>query len=42
MGKAHVPGSMELQKRGSHTVRDCKYPIVWGTKYRYPLIGMQE
>ena len=26
---------MESYKRGSHTVRDCKYHLVWVTKYRY-------
>jgi putative transposase len=26
-------------KRGSHTVWDCKYHIVWVTKYRYQVLG---
>ena len=26
---------MEAYKRGSHTVWDCKYHLVWVTKYRY-------
>jgi putative transposase len=26
-------------KRGSHTVRDCKYHLVWTTKYRYQVLG---
>ena len=26
---------MEDYKRGSHTVWDCKYHLVWTTKYRY-------
>ena len=26
-------------KRGSHTVWDCKYHIVWVTKYRYTVLG---
>ena len=30
---------MESQKRGSHTVWDCKYHIVWVTKYRYQVLG---
>ena len=28
---------MEAYKRGSHTVWDCKYHVVWVTKYRHPL-----
>jgi REP element-mobilizing transposase RayT len=27
---------MEAYKRGSHTVWDCKYHVVWVTKYRHP------
>jgi hypothetical protein len=27
-------GWMEAYKRGSHTVWDCKYHVVWVTKYR--------
>ena len=30
---------MESYKRGSHTVWDCKYHIVWTTKYRYQVLG---
>ena len=30
---------MESYKRGSHTVWDCKYHIVWVTKYRFPILG---
>jgi REP-associated tyrosine transposase len=30
---------MEAYKRGSHTVWDCKYHVVWVTKYRYPVLG---
>jgi putative transposase len=30
---------MEDYKRVSHTVRDCKYHLVWTTKYRYPVLG---
>ena len=30
---------MEAYKRGSHTVWDCKYHLVWTTKYRYPVLG---
>ena len=30
---------MENYKRGSHTVWDCKYHIVWVTKYRYEILG---
>ena len=29
---------MEAYKRG-HTVWDCKYHLVWVTKYRYPVLG---
>ncbi len=25
-------------KKGSHTVWDCKYHVVWITKYRYPVL----
>lgn len=25
-------------KNGSHTVWDCKYHLVWTTKYRYPVL----
>ena len=37
-----VPGvdwGMESYKRGSHTVWDCKYHLVWVTKYRYAVLG---
>ena len=30
---------MESYKSGSHTVWDCKYDLVWVTKYRYPVLG---
>jgi putative transposase len=30
---------MEAYKRGSHTVWDCKYHLVWVTKYRYGVLG---
>ena len=30
---------MEDYKLGSHTVWDCKYHIVWTTKYRYRILG---
>ena len=30
---------MEAYKRGGHTVWDCKYHVVWVTKYRYPVLG---
>ena len=30
---------MEAYKRGSHTVWDCKYHLVWVTKYRYQVLG---
>jgi len=30
---------MESYKRGSHPVWDCKYHIVWVTKYRFPILG---
>ena len=30
---------MEAYKRGGHTVWDCKYHLVWVTKYRYPVLG---
>ena len=29
---------MQDYKRGSHTVWDCKYHLVWITKYRYPIL----
>ncbi|MEG7522314.1 MAG: IS200/IS605 family transposase [Chromatiales bacterium] len=29
---------MEDYKRGSHTVWDCKYHLVWTTKYRYRVL----
>lgn len=32
------PG-MESCERGSHTVWDCKYHLVWVTKYRYEIFG---
>ena len=30
---------MEAYERGSHTIWDCKYHLVWTTKYRYPVLG---
>jgi len=30
---------MQEYKRGSHTVLDCKYHLVWTTKYRYQVLG---
>ena len=30
---------MEGYKRGSHTVWECKYHLVWSTKYRYQVLG---
>ena len=29
---------MQTSKSGSHTIWDCKYHIVWVTKYRYPVL----
>ena len=29
---------MKDYKSGSHTIWDCKYPIVWVTKYRYDVL----
>src|SRR5712671_1806853 len=36
---AGVDCGMESYKRGSHTVWDCKYHLVWVTKYRYAVHG---
>ena len=30
---------MQFNKRGSHTIWDCKYHLVWTTKYRYEVLG---
>jgi Transposase IS200 like len=30
---------MEDYKRGSHAVWDCKYHLVWVTKYRYEVLA---
>ncbi|WP_198031483.1 IS200/IS605 family transposase [Mesorhizobium sp. C277A] len=30
---------MEGYKRGGHRFWDCKYHLVWVTKYRYPVLG---
>lgn len=30
---------MQNYKSGSHTIWDCKYHIVWITKYRYEVLG---
>jgi hypothetical protein len=32
-------GGMGSYKRGSCTVWECKYPLVWATKYRYSVLG---
>jgi REP element-mobilizing transposase RayT len=32
-------GWMEAYKRGARTVWDCKYHLVWVTKYRYSVLG---
>jgi putative transposase len=32
---------MKDYKRGSHTVWDCKYHLVWTTKYRYQVLGSE-
>jgi putative transposase len=34
-----VDWGMESYKRGSHTVWDCKYHLVWVTKYRHAVLG---
>ena len=33
---------MKDYKKGSHTVWDCKYHLVWITKYRYPVLVGNE
>ena len=30
---------MKDYRKGSHTVWDCKYHLVWATKYRYPVLA---
>ena len=30
---------MQDAKPGSHTIWDCKYHVVWITKYRFPVLG---
>ena len=30
---------MQNYKHGGHTIWDCKYHIVWVTKYRYSILG---
>jgi putative transposase len=30
---------MDEYKRGSHTVWDCKYHLVWTAKYRYQVLS---
>ncbi|WP_419622573.1 IS200/IS605 family transposase [Thiolapillus sp.] len=30
---------MQNYKHGGHTIWDCKYHLVWVTKYRYPILG---
>ena len=32
---------MENYRKSSHTIFDCKYHIVWVTKYRYPVLGYE-
>ena len=32
-------GVMRDAKPGSHTVWECKYHVVWITKYRFPVLG---
>src|SRR5665213_3224817 len=32
------PHRMQDYKRGSHTIWDCKYHLVWVTKYRYAIL----
>ena len=32
---------MKDYKRGSHTVWDCKYHLVWTTQYRYQALGSE-
>jgi Transposase IS200 like len=34
----HYPAGMKDYKAGSHTLWDCKYHLVWVTKYRYPVL----
>ena len=39
--RAHVrlePVGVKDYRRGSHTVWDCKYDLVWITKYRYAVL----
>ena len=33
---------MKNYRKGSHTVWDCKYHLVWITKYRYPVLTGSE
>ncbi|MGB7044626.1 MAG: hypothetical protein WBD65_06860, partial [Methylocella sp.] len=33
---------MQDCKRGGHTIWDCKYQLVWVTKYRYPILDIVE
>ena len=37
-GRIVVYAAMEDYKRSSHSVWDCKYHLVWTTKYRYPVL----
>ena len=32
---------MQDAKPGSHTIWDCKYHIVWITKYCFPVLGLR-
>jgi hypothetical protein len=33
---------MQNYKHGGHTIWDCKYHLVWVTKYRYTVLGGAE
>jgi putative transposase len=35
----YYPAGMKDYKAGSHTLWDCKYHIVWVTKYRYAVLS---
>jgi putative transposase len=37
-GSCYAQG-MQNYKHGSHTIWDCKYHLVWATKYRYSVLG---
>ena len=38
MGCSSILNIMQTAKSGSHTIWDCKYHLVWVTKYRYPVL----